>query len=72
MVNCDTSSLSLSRTMFKDMVEFVISYRLQYHRNPMTIYIDKEHVDFISFNKFEEIKDRYKEFPIIIPINMED
>ena len=55
--------------MFKKMVEFVIDYKLQYHRNPYTIYVDSKRVDFISYNKFKEIKTRYKEFPIIIPIN---
>ena len=57
--------------MFKRMVDFVIDYKKEYHRNPYTIYIDNEHLDFISYKRFEEIKDRYTEFPIIIPIKPE-
>jgi hypothetical protein len=67
----DKSELSVSETMFKEMILFVDTYRKQQHgHNPLTIPVDSDRSDFVSWNVFEEMFTYYTEnsYPLFIPI----
>ena len=75
MPNMDQSSLSVSETMFKRMIIYVETYRVQQKgRNPMIVYLDSEQEEWVSFPIFEQMFTYYTEnnYPIIIPIQTED
>jgi hypothetical protein len=72
IINVDSLPLYLSRTMFLAMVEYVKSYYREYKHNPYTLYIDSDRIDFISFNKYQELLKRFNPEESTIQINMEN
>ena len=71
----DQSHLSVSESMMKNMIIYVETYRVQQKgRNPLVVYLDTNREEWVSFPVFEKMFYYYTEnnYPLIIPINLED